>query len=413
MFENDNKEGRCKMEKVFIVSAKRTPIGNFLGTLKNISASELGAVLVKQILEETGVEPSAVDEVIVGNVLSANHGQGVARQVAVKGGVPFEVPAYGLNMVCGSGMKAVMNAVTSIKAGYNNLVLAGGVESMSSAPYLLPAALRSGYKMGDMKTIDHMIYDALTDAFDGIHMGITAENIAQKYSISRERQDAFAMESQRKAIAAVDSGRFKDEIVPVKVKIGKEEVLFDTDEYPNRKTTVQKLSTLRPAFKKEGSVTAGNSSGLNDCGSIMLMANEEAVIKYNLKPLAEIVGIGQGGVDPKVMGLGPTPAVRMALKDAALKLQDMDILELNEAFAAQSLGVIYELSQEHEMSENEILEKTNVNGGAIALGHPVGASGNRIIVTLTHEMIKRNADYGLASLCIGGGMGTAVVLKRV
>jgi acetyl-CoA C-acetyltransferase len=401
------------MKKVFIVNAKRTAIGGFLGSLKNTSASELGAVIVKRIIEETGVEPSEVDEIIVGNVLSAGQGQGVGRQVAVKGGVPFEVPSYSLNMLCGSGMKAVMNAVTSIRAGYHNLVFAGGVESMSGSPYLMPSSIRSGCKSGDVKMVDHMLYDALTDAFNGIHMGITAENIALKYGISRERQDAFAIESQRKAIAAVDSGRFKDEIVPVKVKIGKEEVLFGTDEYPNRKTTIQKLSTLKPAFKKEGSVTAGNSSGINDCGSMMLIASEEAVIKYKFKPLAEIIGIGQGGVDPKVMGLGPTPAIRMALKDAELSLKDMDIIELNEAFAAQSLGVIHELSEEHGMFEEEILKKTNVNGGAIALGHPVGASGNRIIVTLTHEMIKRKSKYGLASLCIGGGMGTAVVLKRV
>jgi acetyl-CoA C-acetyltransferase len=316
-------------------------------------------------------------------------------------------------MLCGSGMKAVMNAVISIRAGYHNLIFAGGVESMSGSPYLMPASIRSGCKSGDVKMVDHILYDALTDAFNGIHMGITAENIALKYEISRVRQDEFAIESQRKAIAAVDSGRFKEEIVPVKVKIGKEEVLFDTDEYPNRKTTIQKLSTLRPAFKKEGCVTAGNSSGINDCGSMMLIASEEAIIKYNFKPLAEIIGIGQGGVDPKVMGLGPTPAIRMALKDAELKLEDMDIIELNEAFAAQSLGVIHELSEEHGICEEEILKKTNVNGGAIALGHPVGASGNRIIVTLTHEMIKRGSKYGLASLCIGGGMGTAVVLKRV
>lgn len=401
------------MKKIFIIKAKRTPIGSFLGTLKDIPASELGAVLVANIIEETGIEPAAVDEVIVGNVLSAGQGQGVARQVAVKGGLPFEVPAYGVNMLCGSGMKAVMNAATSIKAGYSNLVFAGGVESMSGAPFLMPASLRSGFKTGEMKMVDHVICDALTDVFDGIHMGITAENIALKYDISRERQDAFAIESQRKAIVAVDSGRFEDEIVPVKVKIGKEEVLFDTDEYPNRKTSIQKLTTLRPAFKKDGCVTAGNSSGLNDCGSMILIASEEAVIKYKLKPLAEVIGIGQGGVNPKVMGIGPTPAIRRALKDAGLKLQDMDIIELNEAFAAQSLGVIHELSEEHGMLEDEIFRKVNVNGGAIALGHPVGASGNRIIVTLAHEMIKTSAKYGLASLCIGGGMGTAVVLKKV
>lgn len=401
------------MKKVFIASAKRTPIGSFLGSLKNISASELGAILVKQIIKETGINPAEVDEVIIGNILPAGQGQGVARQVSLKAGIPIEVPAYSLNIACGSGMKAVMNALMAIRSDYANLIFAGGVEAMSGAPYLIPASARTGYKMGDMKIIDHMINDALTDAFDGIHMGVTAENIAEKYGISREKQDIFAAESQRKAIAAVDFGRFKDEIVPVKVKLGKEEILFDTDEYPNRKTSLEKLSKLKPAFKKDGTVTAGNASGLNDGGSVMLIASEEAVEKHNLNPLAEIVGIGQGGVDPKVMGLGPTPAVRAALKDAGLKLKDIELFELNEAFAAQALGVIHELSMEHGMSEEEILCKANVNGGAIALGHPVGASGNRIMVTLLHEMLKRNVKYGLATLCIGGGMGTAIILKRI
>lgn len=401
------------MKKVFIVSAKRTPIGSFLGSLKTTSASELGAVLIKNIIEENHINPAEVDEVIVGNILPAGQGQGVARQVALKGGIPIEVPAYSINIACGSGMKAVMNALTSIRAGYGNLIFAGGVESMSNAPFLVPSSTRTGYKMGEMKLIDHMIYDALTDAFDGTHMGVTAENIAEMYNITRERQDEFAAESQRKAIEAVDSGRFKEEILPIRVRVGKEEIIFEKDEYPNRNTNLEKLGKLKPAFKKDGSVTAGNASGLNDAGSIMLIASEDAVKKYNLKPIAEVVGIGQGGVEPKVMGLGPTPAIRAALKDSGLKLQDMELLELNEAFASQSLGVIHELSIEHGMSEEEILSKTNVNGGAIALGHPVGASGNRIMVTLVHEMIKRESIYGLASLCIGGGMGTAVVLKRV
>lgn len=400
------------MKKVYIVGAKRTAIGSFLGSLKNTSASDLGAILVKNIIEETKINPADVDEVIIGNILPAGQGQGVARQVALNGGIPIEVPAYSINIACGSGMKAVMNALTSIRAGYSNMVFAGGVESMSGAPYLVPASARSGYKMGEMKLIDHMINDALTDAFDNIHMGITAENIAEKYKITREKQDLFAAESQRKAIIAVDSGRFTDEIVPVKVKAGKEEIIFNKDEYPNRSTSIEKLSKLKPAFKKDGTVTAGNASGLNDAGSIMLVASEDAVKEYNLKPLAEVVGIGQGGVDPKIMGLGPTPAVRTALKDAGLKLQEIDLLELNEAFAAQSLGVIHELSVEHGMTEEDILNRTNVNGGAIALGHPVGASGNRIMVTLLYEMIKRKSEYGLATLCIGGGMGTAIVLKR-
>jgi acetyl-CoA C-acetyltransferase len=399
------------MKKVFIVSAKRTPIGSFLGSLKNTSAPELGAVLVKEIIEECKVNPADIDEVIIGNILPAGQGQGVARQVALKGGIPIEVPAYSINIACGSGMKAVMNAMVSMKAGYSNLVIAGGVESMSGAPYLIPASTRSGYKMGDFKAIDHMIHDALTDALEGIHMGVTAENIAEKYGITREAQDTFSAESQRKAIEAVDSGRFKNEIVPVTVKVGREEVLFDTDEYPNRSTNYEKLNKLKPAFKKDGSVTAGNASGLNDGGSIMLIASEDAVEKFNLKPLAEIIGIGQGGVDPKYMGLGPVPAIRAALKDADLKLQDMDVLEINEAFAAQMLGVVHELSLEHGMTEEEILNISNPNGGGIALGHPVGASGNRIMVTLLHEMTK--GQHGLASLCIGGGMGTAVVLKKL
>lgn len=401
------------MKRVFILSAKRTPIGSFLGSLKSTSASELGALLIKNIIEESNINPKDIDEVILGNILPAGQGQGVARQAAINGGIPIEVPAYSINIACGSGMKAVMNALTSIRAGYSSLILAGGVESMSGAPYLIPASTRIGNRMGEMKVLDHMIYDALTDAFDGIHMGVTAENIAEKYGISREKQDAFAAESQRKAIDAVDTGRFKDEIVPVIVKSGKEEIIFDMDEYPNRKTNLEKLGKLRPAFKKDGTVTAGNASGLNDGGSIMLIGSEEAMIKYNQRPIAEIVGIGQGGVDPKLMGLGPTPAIRAALLDVGLKLQDMELLELNEAFAAQSLGVIQELSKEYGMDEEEIMNITNVNGGAIALGHPVGASGNRIMVTLVHEMLKRGANYGLASLCIGGGMGTAVVLKRV
>lgn len=401
------------MKKVFIVSAKRTPIGSFLGSLKNTSASELGAVLVKSILEETKINPSDIDEVIVGNILPAGQGQGVARQVALKGGIPIEVPAYSLNIACGSGMKAVMNALVSIRAGYSDLVIAGGVESMSNAPHLLPSSVRNGYKMGEIKMLDHMIYDALTDAGTGLHMGVTAENIAEKYNITREEQDEYAIESQNRAIKAVDSKQFVDEIVPVKVMLGREEALFDTDEYPNRKTNLEKLSKLRPAFKKDGTVTAGNASGLNDGGSMMLIASEDAVEKYKLTPLCEVIGIGQGGVEPMLMGLGPTPAVSNALRDADLSLNEMDIIELNEAFAAQTLGVIHELCEEHNIAKDELMKKINPNGGAIALGHPVGASGNRIMVTLVHELLKANAKYGLATLCIGGGMGTAIILKNV
>ncbi|HJA40464.1 MAG TPA: acetyl-CoA C-acetyltransferase [Firmicutes bacterium] len=400
------------MGKVYIVSAKRTAVGSFLGTLSNLKASEFGGEVIQAILEETKIPAAEVDEVIVGNILSAGHGQGLGRQIALKGGCPETVCAHTINMLCGSGMKAVMNATLAIEAGYSDVVIAGGVESMSGAPYLLPNTARSGTKMGDFKVTDHMIYDALTDGMYGIHMGVTAENIAEKYNITREEQDAFAIKSQEKAIQAIDNKKFADEIVPVTVKTRKESFVFDTDEYPNRKTSLEKLGTLRPAFIKDGTVTAGNASGINDGASFVMVVSEAALDKYNLKPLAEIVGIGQGGVDPRVMGLGPTPAIRVALKRAELELKDMDLLELNEAFAAQALGVVHEICEEHGVSKEELMEKTNVNGGAIALGHPVGASGNRIIVSLIHEMQKRDATYGLASLCIGGGMGTAIILKK-
>ena len=400
------------MGKVYIVSAKRTAVGSFLGTLSNLKASEFGGEVIQAILEETKIPAAEVDEVIVGNILSAGHGQGLGRQIALKGGCPETVCAHTINMLCGSGMKAVMNATLAIEAGYSDVVIAGGVESVSGAPYLLPNTARSGTKMGDFKVTDHMIYDALTDGMYGIHMGVTAENIAEKYNITREEQDAFAIKSQEKAIQAIDNKKFADEIVPVTVKTRKESFVFDTDEYPNRKTSLEKLGTLRPAFIKDGTVTAGNASGINDGASFVMVVSEAALDKYNLKPLAEIVGIGQGGVDPRVMGLGPTPAIRVALKRAELELKDMDLLELNEAFAAQALGVVHEICEEHGVSKEELMEKTNVNGGAIALGHPVGASGNRIIVSLIHEMQKRDATYGLASLCIGGGMGTAIILKK-
>lgn len=399
--------------KVYAVAAKRTAVGSFLGSLKDVSPADMGAVVVNALLKESHVAPEQVDELICGNILCAGQAQGVARQVAIKSGIPVTTCAYGINMICGSGMKAVLNGVTSIQAGYADIIVAGGSESMSGAPMLLPSSARSGMKMGHLTLVDHMICDALTDAFENVHMGITAENIAELYSISREDQDAFAYASQQKAIAAVDSGRFDEEIVPVSVKIKKETIEFKRDEYPNRTTDPQKLAKLRPAFKKDGSVTAGNSSGLNDGASFVLLASEQAVKKYELEPLCEIVGIGQGGVEPRVMGLGPVPAVRQALERAGLKLADMDLIELNEAFAAQSLGVIEELIANHEISREELLQRTNVNGGAIALGHPVGASGNRILVTLLHEMKKRNSQYGLASLCIGGGMGTAVVVKSI
>lgn len=401
-----------EMKKAYIVSAKRTAIGSFLGGLATVHPKDMGSAVVKALLEDAGVKPEQVDELICGNVLGAGLGQNIGRTIALEAGIPETVCAHSTNMVCGSGLRTVMEAVMSIQAGFNDVVVAGGVESMSLAPYLVPANTRTGNKMGDWKATDHMIYDALTDARANIHMGVTAENIAKKYNITREMQDEFAYASQQKAITAVDSGRFKDEIVPITVHLRKEDVVFDTDEHPNRKSNPEKLAKLRPAFIKDGTVTAGNASGINDGASFVLVVSEDALKKYNLTPLCEIIGIGQGGVDPLTMGLGPTPAIRNALKYANLKLDDIELVELNEAFAAQSLGVIHELVEEHGIDREAFMAKTNVNGGAIALGHPVGASGNRILVTLIHEMIKSDKHIGLASLCIGGGQGTAVIVKR-
>lgn len=401
------------MKKVFIVDAKRTAIGSMLGTLKNEAPGLLGAAVVKNILETNNVDVNKVDELICGNILMAGQKQGVGRQVAIHAGIPHTVPAYGVNMICGSGMKAVMNAYADIKSDFADLVIAGGTEVMSNTPFLVPSSTRQGFKMGNMTVVDHMVNDALTDAFSGVHMGVTAENIANKYNITRAEQDEFAIASQQKAIASVDAGLFKNEIVPYVIKTKKEEIVFDTDEYPNRKTSLEKLGTLRPAFIKDGTVTAGNASGINDGAAFLLVASEEAVKENGFKPLVEIVSVGQGGVDPQVMGLGPVPAIRMALKNAGMKLEEVDIIELNEAFASQSLGVIHELIEEHGVTKEWILERTNVTGGAIALGHPVGASGARIIVTLIHNMLRLNKKVGLASLCIGGGMGTAVIVKLI
>lgn len=401
------------MNKVYIIEAKRSAIGSFLGSLATVHPSDLGGQVVKAVIDKSQIDSAEIDEVIMGNVLPAGQGQGLARQVAVKGEIPVEVPAYGVNMVCGSGMKAVMNAYTGIKAGFSNLVLTGGVESMSSAPFITPGSIRLGNKLGHLHHHDDILLDALTDAFEHYHMGVTAENIARKYHITREKQDAFAYESQRRAIEAVDSGRFQEEIVPIQIKKRHETVVFDKDEYPNRKSNLKKLGELRPVFEKDGTVTAGNASGINDGASVILVASETFVNEHELQPMAEIISIGQGGVEPSVMGLGPIPAIEDALKRASMDFKDMELVELNEAFAAQSLGVITELSESYGTSIEEILTKTNVNGGAIALGHPVGVSGNRIIVTLIHELKKRNMTYGLASLCIGGGMGNAVIIKNM
>ncbi|MFA6644903.1 MAG: acetyl-CoA C-acetyltransferase [Bacilli bacterium] len=401
------------MRKVYVVDAKRTATGSMLGSLKNIDATDFGAEVVKALLAETKVEGKDVSEVIVGNVLSAGLGQGPGRQVAVKAGVPVEVPAYSVNMLCGSGMKSIMTGFTAIRDGFDEIVIAGGIESMSRAPHLVPSSIRGGVKMGDFKLTDHMIYDALTDAYSQVHMGVTAENIAKKFGITRQEQDEFAYASQVKAIKAVDDGSFDGEIVPIVIKDRKGDIIFNRDEYPNRTTNLEKLAALRPAFVKDGSVTAGNSSGINDGAAFVMLMSEEAVKKYNLKPLAEIVGIGQGGVDPQYMGLGPVAAIGDVMKRSGYKLRDMEVVELNEAFAAQSLGVLKSLVEEHGGTLVELLKKTNIQGGAIALGHPVGASGARILVTLLHIMQRHDHKVGLASLCIGGGMGTAVILKRI
>ena len=398
------------MQKVYIVAAKRSAIGAFAGGLSTVTAPVLGAAVARDVLQTAGVPVDKLDEVIVGNILPAGCGQGVARQVAILAGVPVEVPAWGISMACGSGMKAVMTAAANVASGMGGLYRAGGTESMSLAPYLLPGA-RQGLRMGNKEIVDHMVYDALTDAFENIHMGITAENIAKQYGITREEQDAFAIASQEKAIRAVDAGVFRSEITPISIKVRKEEVVFDTDEYPNRKTSLEKLASLKPAFLPGGTVTAGNASGINDGAAFLLIASERAVKEHNLTPLAELVAWGQGGVEPNVMGLGPVPAVRAALKMGNLALSDMQRIELNEAFAAQSLGVIKLLCEEHGVEQEALLARTNPNGGAIALGHPVGASGARIIVTLLAGLRAAGEEMGLASLCIGGGMGTAVVLK--
>lgn len=401
------------MSKVYIVEAKRSAIGKFLGSLSTVSAGDLAGQVIKATLNNLDIDKAKIDEVILGNVISAGQGQGVARQASIAAGIPAEVPAYAVNMICGSGMKTVMLAYNSIKAQEANLIVAGGVEVMSQIPFVTDPQARLGYKMGNITLKDILITDGLTDVFNNYHMGITAENIADEYTINRAKQDAFAIESQKRAISAIDTGKFKDEIVPVEVAVRKGSFVFDTDEYPNRSTSIEALSGLRPAFKKDGSVTAGNASGINDGAAIIVVASEAAVKEYNLKPLVEIVAVGQGGVAPEVMGLGPVPAVVNAFEKCDLTLKNMDLIELNEAFAVQALGVITGLKQNFEDVDDEwFSERTNVNGGAIALGHPLGASGARITTTLIYEMKKRGAEYGLATLCIGGGMGTALILKN-
>jgi acetyl-CoA C-acetyltransferase len=391
------------MKEVYLVSCCRTAIGNFGGSLKDVPAAKLGSIVAKAALERAGLTGDKVDEVMFGCILTAGLGQNVARQVAIGAGIPQEVPAYTVGMVCGSGMKSVIEAARAIVSGDADVVLAGGTENMSAAPYAIPAA-RWGARMGEAKMVDTMVYDGLTDVFNNYHMGITAENICDQWGITREELDAFALASQQKAAKAIAEGRFEDEIVPVPVQMKKETVDFKKDEFP-RETSMEALAKLKPAFKKDGRVTAGNASGINDGAAAIVLASKEAVEKYGLKPLAKLVSWGQGGVDPTIMGVGPVPATRNALEKAGLTLGDIDLIEANEAFAAQSIAVARDLGFD--------MSKVNVNGGALALGHPVGASGARIIVTLVHEMLKRpEAKKGLATLCIGGGMGVATIWEK-
>jgi acetyl-CoA C-acetyltransferase len=388
---------------VVILSACRTAIGTFGGVFKDVSAIELGTTAVREAVRRAAVRPDQVDEVILGCVLQAGLGMNPARQAAIKAGLPDSVPATAVNKVCGSGLKAVMLAAQAITAGDAEVIVAGGTENMSRAPYLLPGA-RWGERLGNGKAVDHMIHEGLTDAFHDIHMGVTAENLVERYGISREDQDAFAAESQRRAEAAIKAGAFKDEIVPVVVSGKKGETRIDTDEHPRPGTTAESLARLKPAFKKDGSVTAGNASGINDGAAALVVASAERARRLGLSPMARIVAYASAAVDPKVMGIGPVPAVRKALEKASLAAEAIDLFELNEAFAAQSLAVLRELKLD--------AHKVNVNGGAIALGHPIGASGARILVTLLHALRVHGKRYGVAGLCIGGGQGVAMVVER-
>ena len=392
------------MHEVVIVAATRTAIGSFQGALASVPAVDLGAAVIKRLLEQTGLDPAQVDEVILGQVLTAGAGQNPARQAAVKAGLPFSVPALTLNKVCGSGLKALHLATQAIRCGDAEVVIAGGQENMSLAPYVMPSA-RTGQRMGHGQLIDSMISDGLWDAFNDYHMGITAENLVDKFDISREQQDAFAAESQRKAVAAIEAGRFKDEITPIVLPQKKgEPKVVERDEQPRPESTAEALAKLRPAFKKDGSVTAGNASSLNDGAAAVLLMSAAKATELGLPVLARIASYASAGVDPAIMGIGPVSATQRCLAKAGWQLADLDLIEANEAFAAQSLAVGKELEWD--------ADKVNVNGGAIAIGHPIGASGCRVLVTLLHEMIKRDAKKGLATLCIGGGQGVALALER-
>ena len=391
------------MSRVAIVSAKRTAIGSFGGSLKDIPAATLGAEVVKKSLEEINLSPTLVDEVIFGNVLGAGLGQNIARQIAIFAGIPQEKSAFVVNKVCGSGLKSVVLGAQSILLGDNDIVVCGGVENMSTAPYYTKDA-RFGAKLGNFELEDSIIHDGLTDAFENYHMGITAENIAEQFAISREQQDEFAVLSQQKASAAIEKGKFSDEIIPITIKTRKEEKVFDTDEFVRPSTNLESLAKLRPAFKKDGTVTAGNASGINDGAACVILMSEKRANELGINILGFIDGYATAGLDNKVMGLGTIPATRKVLDKLNLTTDDIDLFELNEAFAAQSIAVLNELNLD--------TSKVNINGGAIALGHPIGASGCRILVSLVHELINENKNRGLCSLCIGGGQGISVVISR-
>ena len=393
------------MGEIVIASACRTAIGTFGGTLKDVPAAELGAIVVKEAVKRAGIKPEQVDEVIFGNVLQAGLGQNIARQVTLKAGLPIETTAMTINIVCGSGLKSVALAANQILAGESEIVVCGGTENMSAAPYAVPSA-RWGARMNNSKMIDVMVNDGLWDAFNQYHMGITAENVAEKYGITREMQDEFAVASQSKAEAAIKAGKFKDEIVPVVIHGKKGDTVFDTDEHPKFGTTLEKVAKLKPAFKRDGgTVTAANASGINDSAAALVVMSKEKADELGIKPLATIVSYATGGVDPSIMGVGPVPAVTKAMARANMTIDDIDLIEANEAFAAQSLAVAQDLKFD--------MSKVNVNGGAIALGHPIGASGARILVTLLYEMQKReDAKKGLATLCIGGGQGQALIVEK-
>ena len=391
------------MEDVVIVAAGRTAVGKFGGTLAKIPAAELGAHVIRHLLGKTGIDPASISEVIMGQVLTAGVGQNPGRQASIKAGLPDMVPAYTINKVCGSGLKATHLATQAIRCGDASIVIAGGQENMSAAPHVLNGS-RDGFRMGDIKMTDTMIVDGLWDAYNQYHMGVTAENVARKHEVSRAEQDEFALQSQLKAEAAQKEGRFKDEIIPIEIPSKKGAIVFDSDEYPKHGTTLEALASLRPAFNKEGSVTAGNASGLNDGAAAVIMMSASKARELGLTPLARIKAYASTGIDPTVMGMGPVTASRLCLEKAGWRHEDVDLMEINEAFAAQAIAVNKEMGWD--------TSKINVNGGAIALGHPIGASGCRVLVTLLHEMARRDAKRGLASLCIGGGMGVALAVER-